>query len=240
VAQVADGFRDGDCPDDVEVSYDPIFKREPGGLLSNTVPALVVGRDGALWFGTAFGLVHLQNGQFTPIPFDPELSLQGNPETLEEFFQEVAVAIFTAQPLSTVGIGDISFLAEFGSPLVKGDLIFSMVESDSQEHLWVGTLGGGLRRLDIRSSPMRETLHLTRQEGLSSNIVFALAEGPDGSIWAATEEGVSRIRAVDNTVTITNFSALDGLALPVRDVAVDATGAVWLATDGGLFRIVLP
>ena len=38
---------------------------------------------------------------------------------------------------------------------------------------------------------------------------------------------------------MTNFSAVDGLALPVRDVAVDRAGVAWLATDGacpGLFR----
>ena len=35
---------------------------------------------------------------------------------------------------------------------------------------------------------------LTRQDGLSSNIIFALAKGRDGSIWAATDDGVTRIR----------------------------------------------
>ena len=35
-----------------------------------------------------------------------------------------------------------------------------------------------------------------------------------------------------------HFSALDALALPVRDVAVDAQGTAWPATDGGLFRIL--
>src|SRR5437016_3609156 len=37
---------------------------------------------------------------------------------------------------------------------------------------------------------------------------------------------------------MTSFTALDGLALPVRNVAVDGTGSVWVATDGWLFRIV--
>lgn len=73
-----------------------------------------------------------------------------------------------------------------------------------------------------------------------SNIIFALAVDPDGAVWAATDKGVSRIQELrDGTFIITTFSALDGLALPVRDVAVSEAGTVWLATDGGLFQLTL-
>jgi hypothetical protein len=77
-------------------------------------------------------------------------------------------------------------------------------------------------------------LRLTRQDGLASNIIFALAVGPDG---AATDEGVSRIIDRNGVVTITNFGSIDGLALPARDVAVDAQGTAWVATEEGVFRI---
>jgi hypothetical protein len=79
---------------------------------------------------------------------------------------------------------------------------------------------------------------LTRLDGLPSNLIVALAVGPDGALWVATDKGVSRLREAGGAVSITTFEALDGLALPVRDVAVDTVGTVWLATDGGLFRIV--
>jgi hypothetical protein len=81
-------------------------------------------------------------------------------------------------------------------------------------------------------------LHFTRQDGLSSNIIFALALGPDETVWAATDEGVSRIQAMGAEVRVTTFSALHGLALPVRDIAVGPDGTPWLATDGGVFRIM--
>jgi sugar lactone lactonase YvrE len=237
-AQVADTFQQGQCPETgVVVRYDPVFKRAPGALPANSVTALVVGADGALWFGTALGLVRLRDGQFTPVPFDPHLSIQGDPQTLEEFFQDVAKAIFDATPIATVAIGGVSFVDEFGAPLRKEDLIFSAVE-DRQQRLWVGTLGAGVRRIEVRGGVPQDTLHLTRQDGLSSNVIFALAVGPDGSIWAATEEGVTRMQEVDGTVVITNFTALDGLALPVRDMVMDREGTVWLATDGGLFRML--
>ena len=85
--------------------------------------------------------------------------------------------------------------------------IFSAVE-DAQGRLWVGTLGGGLRRIEVRDGVPQDTLHLTRQEGLGSNLILALAVGPDGAVWAATDEGVSRLRARGETVEITNFAGL--------------------------------
>src|SRR5262249_55456584 len=73
-------------------------------------------------------------------------------------------------------------------------------------------------------------------EGLPSNLILALATGPDGGLWVATDKGVSRLHEVGDTVTLTTFTALDGLALSVGDVAVDTAGSVWLGTDGGVFR----
>ena len=237
IARVVDSFRAGPCPaNGVPVRYDPVLRREDGVLPANTVPALLVSRDGALWVGSALGLSRLQNGQATRVPFVPELSFRGDPATLEAFFQAVAQAIFAAQPVTTVALGGVSFVEAFGSPLVKEDLIFSLAE-DSRGRLWVGTLGGGLRRVEFRQGVPQDTLHLTRADGLASNLVFALAVAPDGAVWAATDKGISRIVDAGGAVTLTTFSALDGLPVPTRDVAVDAAGTVWVATDGGLVRI---
>ena len=237
VTQVTDTFRDGRCPPTgVSVQYGPVLRRQDGVLPTNTVPALVAGRDGALWLGTALGLTRVQAGQVTSVLFNREVTVQGDVATLETFFQAVAQAIFAAQPLETVALGGVSFVEAFGRPLVKEDLIFSAVE-DAQGRLWVGTLGGGLRRIEIRDGVPQDTLHLTRQEGLGSNLILALTLGPDGAVWAATDEGVSRLRPSGETVTITNFTGLENVRGPVRDVAVEAAGTVWLATDAGLFRL---
>jgi parallel beta-helix repeat protein len=237
VTQVTDSFRDGRCPTTgVNVQYGPVLRRQDGALLTNTVSALVAGRDGTLWLGTALGLTRRRDGQSTPVLFQRQVTVPGDVATLETFFQAVAQAIFVAQPLETVALGGVSFVVAFGRPLVKEDLSFSAVE-DPQGRLWLGTLGGGLRRVEVRDGVPQDTLHLTRQDGLGSNLILALAVGPDGAVWAATDEGVSRVRAPGTTAEITNFSVLEHVPGPVRKVAVDAAGTVWLATDAGLFRL---
>src|SRR5262249_23146222 len=86
----------------------------------------------------------------------------------------------------------------------------------------------------------RDVRQQVSSRGIDSNIVLALARGPEGSVWAATAKGVSHIQETGdplNPVQITNFSSLDGLATPVRDIATQPDGTVWLATDGGVFRL---
>ncbi len=102
----------------------------------------------------------------------------------------------------------------------------------------MGTLGGGLRRVDITPEGPQDTLLLTREEGLGSNLIFSLAGGSNGVIWAGTEEGVSRLQVDEAPIRMTHLSALDGLGTPVRDLAIDRAGTLWLATGRGLFRIV--
>src|SRR6266849_2052021 len=55
------------------------------------------------------------------------LTVSGNVATLEAFFQAVAQALFAAKPLTTVALGGVSFVEQFGRPLVKEDLLFSAV-----------------------------------------------------------------------------------------------------------------
>src|SRR5262249_45066123 len=143
---------------------------------------------------------------FTPVPFDPAVPLRGDVGTLEAFFRAVAQAIFDSRPLTTVGVGAVSFVTAFGQPLVQEDLIFSLAVA-RQNRLWGGTLGGGLRRIEAG----KETLHLPRSHGLSSNLILSPATGPEDTVWAATDKGVSRLQDINGTVTITTFTALDGL-----------------------------
>src|SRR5262249_220429 len=125
VARVQDSFRNGQCPEQgVTVLYAPIFRRGTGALPTSIVHALVAEADGTLWLGTALGLTRRQQEQFTPVPFNRAITVQGDAATLEAFFQAVAQALFAAQPLTTVAQGGVSFVEAFGRPLVKEDFIF--------------------------------------------------------------------------------------------------------------------
>ncbi len=91
--------------------------------------------------------------------------------------------------------------------------------------LWAGGSGGL-----IRFQNGTATTWGTR-DGLADSYVRAIAEGPDGTIWAATHAGgLSRIR--DGKVE--NFTIKDGLsANSIWSLATGRDGSLWIGTNGG-------
>jgi len=72
--------------------------------------------------------------------------------------------------------------------------------------LYLGTYGGGLNRFE----PERGTFaHLTRGDGLPSNVVYGTLEDGSGALWMSTNRGLVRYEPA--TGTLAAFSAQAGL-----------------------------
>lgn len=98
--------------------------------------------------------------------------------------------------------------------------------------LWLAT-EGGLLHVSGEAGERELSGKYTRADGLVSNALRALATAPDGSLWIATDDGVSRLRAG----VFDRFTARDGLNDPrTYAVAVDASGTVFVGTERGIAR----
>ncbi|MET0463277.1 MAG: response regulator, partial [Chitinophagaceae bacterium] len=62
---------------------------------------------------------------------------------------------------------------------------------DSQNHLWIGTEGDGLKMLNLRTNQFE--LSFTEKTGLPSNIIYSIINDVDGDIWVSTSRGLARI-----------------------------------------------
>ncbi len=85
------------------------------------------------------------------------------------------------------------------------------------EVLWIGTKGGGINRLDIRTGLFR---HLTRANGLPDQVVYGILPGNENpaaapvSLWCSTNRGLAKITpqaAAPFSFDITTFTAAKGL-----------------------------
>ncbi len=82
--------------------------------------------------------------------------------------------------------------------------------------LWIGTRGGGLNRLDVRTM---QFAHITKRNGLPDNVIYGiLAETPPsggqgggakGNLWVSTNRGIARYQPA--TGAIKSFRRADGL-----------------------------
>jgi ligand-binding sensor domain-containing protein len=106
--------------------------------------------------------------------------------------------------------------------------IFSIVAARDGT-VWAGTWGGGAARFDGKAWS-----NLTTAEGLAGNIVYSIAEQPDGVLWFGTNKGVSRY----DGKAWTNLGKREGLLEEhVYAVAITPGGEVWAGTRRGVARI---
>jgi ligand-binding sensor domain-containing protein len=112
---------------------------------------------------------------------------------------------------------------------LPSDVVWN-IRRDKRGALWVAT-SLGLTRID--TSGRTETW--SKKDGLGGENVRWLAEGSDGSIWAAMKPGgLARIDPASGKVR--RIGAREGLACDPEDVFVDRQGRLWLPTACGLFR----
>jgi len=102
---------------------------------------------------------------------------------------------------------------------------------DSSGGFWLGLAGGGVMHVDDSG----RTSVINADQGLAENFVMALHRTPNGVIWAATRQGLSRI-VNGSTTDVPAVRQTAGIAVAGFHARPD--GSVWVATQGrGVARI---
>lgn len=109
-----------------------------------------------------------------------------------------------------------------------GKYVTSALE-DSKGHLWFGTLEKGIARYDGE-----QFRYFTEEDGLPSNRVSSVTEGPDGIYWFNTGEGLSKF----DGQTFTNFLVKenDWASNVISQVFIDSAGEIWVGTWDGVYK----
>jgi ligand-binding sensor domain-containing protein len=179
--------------------------------------------DGTLWLAADNGLFHLVNDQAVPV-----LLPDGR-------------VLFQASGLYADGDGNIWVGARQGglyrfrpsrvSPLTVSDglphQLVSVIEGDGADGAWIGGQGGV-----VHWTPRGTRELLTQGNGrLGDDIVRDLLRARDGTVWMATNGGLTRLRGGESTILTT----ADGLPdVRVRALAEDSVGGLWAGTYRGL------
>jgi ligand-binding sensor domain-containing protein len=234
------------------------------GLPSPQIRALIVGRDGALWAGTAKGLARIEAGRVSVLT------------TRDGLGSDSVTAL--AQDAQGIWAGTSGGLSQGGAAgfrtLTRRDgLSHDSVRSlhvDADGCVWIGTASGGLNRWHAG-----ELSAFTSAHGLTSDTVLALYTSRDGSLWIGTDGGgLNSLREGK----LSEFGPRQGLANPdvytvagsrrgvlagsyqgdvdllrgsryqrrvpgrligsarVRALLEDVAGVLWIGTDDGLWR----
>lgn len=123
--------------------------------------------------------------------------------------------------------------AQAANPVtLPNDELLCLTQDPAQyNHLWIGTFGSGLCRLDKLTGQIRR---FDETDGLPNNVVYAIRPDGQGHLWLSTNRGLCRFDS--RTFEIRNYTTDDGLPSEVfnryHDVALPAGRLVFGGIGG--------
>jgi ligand-binding sensor domain-containing protein/signal transduction histidine kinase len=193
----------------------------PGTLPSNTALNLFEDIESNLWIGTQEGMLRLSK---TPIQ-TVVLPDAGDYDAETVYGDHNGDLWIAAANLFRFRDGKATPVHLPGINGVRVRNVFR----DNDDALWVGTEGRGVFR-----QTRNQLTHYMVKDGLVNNFVRAFLQARDGSIWVATDEGVSRWHAG----RFTSYQERDGLCyFSTRTLAEDRNGDIWVGTDRGVSHL---
>jgi ligand-binding sensor domain-containing protein/signal transduction histidine kinase len=189
-----------------------------GLLPSKTVLSIFEDDSQQVWIGTQDGLVRLSKTpvSVTPLPGGADTDYQTISYDPDGTIWAVASSVYAirdgvARPHKFVGMPNLPIRNVF---------------RDRAGTLWIGTDGSGVYHLTPEGA-----VHYSAPERLANNFVRAFLQTRDGTMWIATDEGVSRVSGEH----VQNFRVRDGLAyFSTRALIEDRDNGIWIGTDHGL------
>ena len=212
-------------------------KRRVFKLLSasygSVVQSLCPDESGGLWISAKFReFSYWSNGVLSPVGSIPGPMSQFNPTAiLFDNQKQVWGATFGAG-LFQLSAGIFRSVL-VGNPTPQGEISVIDISVLFQDHagaLWVGTTAGLARLQD------NQWQFFTTTNGLSANIIHAVAEDRSGNLWIGTElGGLDRMR--DGRFTV--FCQSNGFPSDtISSLCTDADDTLWVGTQGnGLIRL---
>jgi len=190
------------------------FRKE---LVNEWVYGLAMDRGGRVWFGTEGGVSMFDGRRWRAWTHRDGL---GAPNV-------DSLPASTNTGLGTRSRHDLSTTGQ-GAPTYNPNYVFAMhVAPDGG--VWAGTWGGGVSHFDGKA-----WRNYTTRDGLAGNIVYSIAQDPQGTFWFGTSHGLTRWdgRRWDR------YTPADGLLdAHVYAVTVDPAGDTWAGTRRGVVRI---
>jgi signal transduction histidine kinase/CheY-like chemotaxis protein len=91
--------------------------------------------------------------------------------------------------------------------LSNNDVTSLHIDKVHPEVLWMGTIGGGLNRLNIET---RKFSHFTKQNGLPDQVIYGILQDINNNLWLSTNRGIVEFNPGEESV-VSHYTVEDGL-----------------------------
>jgi len=229
------------------------------GLSSNSVFEILQDSRGFIWLGTIDGLIRYDGYNFKIFRNNPNDPTSLGANRIYSIYEDRSGVLW----IGTDGGGLNKFDREKeqfsrytndpNDPTSLNDIVVSSIYEDSSGDLWIGTETGGLNKLvrgDSEESPPT-FIHYKHDPddstSLSNYAVNSICEDNFGALWIGTYRGgLNKLIPADNEESPPTFihykhDPNDPSSLSsnkVGSIYEDKSGDIWIATYGGLNKLI--
>ncbi len=224
---------------------------DPNSLSSNNIYSVAQDNDGRIWVGTWGGALSMlpdpDSDEFVTVMNNfPDYPLEvGDRVRYLHCMPDGRMLVATVSGLIMFEPSDSPELTVFnlitkrpGDMTSLGNNDVMHIFTDRKGNTWLSTFGGGLNRLYLDGGQPKFEV-ISTDDGLASNIVLSAAADAVGTIWLATESGLSSYDPEARTVR--NYTKYNGI-IPTRfseaTCASMTDGSILFGTYDNIYRIV--
>lgn len=216
------------------------YYTDNNGLSSNTIQCLYQDEKGYIWVGTADGLDRFNSYDFTNYRSDHRRAhtLENNcvySLCAEGFPNSDRIWVGTSDGVYIFDSKDESFvnLPILSDGEVRHNLLVYSMAADVAGNMWIGTLGDGLYRYNLKSGTFEHYTAARYPGAFSSDVIVKVLLDHDNNIWVASGGGALLSRYNPENNRFSTFRVEDTLTRePISRISTmcqDSFGDIWIA-----------
>lgn len=223
------------------------------GLLSNSIFTIVQGAPGECWIGTdgnGINYFDIRTKKINTLNTSSDINLTSVYAILFTTNNTMWVGTSgnglykleidrTKQPFSVTNFKQYMYRNNQQASL-SNNIVYAIEKADDN-HLWVGTRGGGLNRLTINTERF-ETFRFSdnNPDLISSDDILSLHKDKNGILWAGTSMGLIKLNETKKgKPDFERFTEKEGMPNnTIHGILEDKNNNLWLTTNKGLAKLV--
>lgn len=227
------------------------------GLLNNAVYTIVPGKGNEYWIGTdgdGINYYDISSKSINVLKIPESIKKKVNLSSVYSIYVESENLIWVGtsgygmykieinratQPYTILSYKQYIYRNDQPASL-SNNIVYSIIRDDN-EHLWVGTRGGGLNRFHLKTEQFQTYRFSSDNPGfISSDDVLCLYKDKNGYLWAGTSMGLNKLlRFEDGKPVFARFTEKEGMPNnTIHGILEDNNHNLWLSTNRGIARFI--